>query len=122
LCRGGIVFGGVLFQILARRNLKEDIMAKGYWVAHVDVDDAETYKKYIAANAAPFAQFGARFLVRGGEQKVREGQARKRTVVLEFDSYETAVACYDSVSYQDAKAIRDPVSTGDLVIVQGYDG
>jgi uncharacterized protein (DUF1330 family) len=42
-------------------------------------------------------------------------------MILEFDSYETAVACYESDNYQKAKAIRDPVSTGDLVIVQGYD-
>lgn len=97
-------------------------MAKGYWVAHVDVDDMDVYRNYIAANAAPFAEYGARFVVRGGDQVVREGSARKRTVVIEFDSYETAVACYESVAYQDAKAIRDPVSTGDLVIVQGYDG
>lgn len=95
-------------------------MAKGYWVAHVDVDDMETYKNYIAANAAPFAEYGARFLVRGGEQQVREGQARARTVVLEFESYEQALACYESIGYQAAKDIRDPVSTGDLVIIEGY--
>ncbi len=97
-------------------------MAKGYWVAHVDVDDMEIYKTYVAANAAPFAQYKARFLVRGGDQQVREGTARKRTVVLEFDSFETAVACYESLAYQSAKDIRDPVSTADMVIVQGYDG
>jgi uncharacterized protein (DUF1330 family) len=97
-------------------------MAKGYWVAHVDVEDVDAYKRYIAANAAPFAEYGARFLVRGGERVVPEGAARARTVVLEFDSYETALACYESVAYQDAKALRDPVSTGDLVIIRGYDG
>ena len=97
-------------------------MAKGYWVAHVDVDDIETYKKYIAANAGPFAEYGARFLVRGGEHQIREGSVRQRTVVLEFDSYETAVACFESDTYQQAKAIRDPVAVSDMVIVQGYDG
>ena len=97
-------------------------MAKGYWVAHVDVDDPEVYERYKAANAAPFAEYGARFLVRGGRQEVREGQARKRTVVIEFDSYDEAVACYESADYQAAKAIRDAVSTGDMVIVEGYDG
>ncbi|MDU9004830.1 DUF1330 domain-containing protein [Sedimentitalea todarodis] len=97
-------------------------MAKGYWIAHVDVADIETYKEYVAANAAPFAEFGARFLVRGGQRQVREGAARKRTVVIEFDSYEAALACYDSASYRAAKDIRDPVSTGDLVIIEGYDG
>ena len=97
-------------------------MTKGYWVAHVDVDDIETYKLYVAANAVPFAEYGARFIVRGGEHQVREGTVRQRTVVIEFDSYETAIACYDSPGYQAVKAIRDPVSTGDMVIVKGYDG
>ncbi|WP_420584363.1 DUF1330 domain-containing protein [Ruegeria sp.] len=97
-------------------------MAKGYWVAHVDVDDMERYKDYIAANAAPFAEYGAKFLVRGGERVEKEGQARARTVVIEFPSYEQALACYDSEQYQKAKAYRDPVAMGDLVIIQGYDG
>jgi uncharacterized protein (DUF1330 family) len=41
-------------------------------------------------------------------------------VVIEFPSYAAALACYDSPAYQAAKALRDPVSTGDLVIVEGY--
>lgn len=97
-------------------------MAKGYWIGHVDVQDMETYQNYIAANAAPFAEYGARFLVRGGDQQVCEGSVRQRTVVLEFDSYERARACYDSLTYQQAKAIRVPASIADMVIVQGYDG
>ncbi len=97
-------------------------MPKGYWIAHVDVDDMDRYKSYVAANAAPFADYGARFLVRGGQKEVREGSLRSRSVVIEFKDYETAKACYDSVSYQDAKALRDPVSTGDMEIIEGYDG
>ncbi|MHA7849939.1 DUF1330 domain-containing protein [Roseovarius sp.] len=95
-------------------------MPKGYWVAHVDVDDPQAYETYKAANAAPFAEYGARFLVRGGPGETREGQVRARTVVIEFPSYAAALACYDSPGYQAAKALRDPVSTGDLVIVEGY--
>jgi len=97
-------------------------MAKGYWVARVDVDDLETYKKYIAANAAPFAEHGARFVVRGGQFTCKEGTSRGRNVVIEFPSYAAALACYESDSYQAAKAIRDPVATSDLIIVEGYDG
>jgi uncharacterized protein (DUF1330 family) len=97
-------------------------MAKGYWVAHVTVDDPNAYDKYRAANAVAFEKYGARFLVRGGEQTIEEGNVRDRTVVLEFDSLETAYACYNSPEYQAAKALRDPVSSGDLVIVAGYDG
>ncbi|TCO70864.1 DUF1330 domain-containing protein [Rhodovulum euryhalinum] len=97
-------------------------MPKGYWVAHVDVRDPQAYERYKAANAAPFAEYGARFLVRGGAQQVREGAAKTRTVVIEFPSLEAAIACYESPAYQAAKALRDPVSEGDLVIVAGYDG
>ena len=97
-------------------------MPKAYWVAHVDVDDAGAYEAYRTANAVPFAKYGARFLVRGDPQENREGAVRHRTVVLEFKDYATAVACYESPEYQAAKAIRDAVSKGDMVIVEGYDG
>lgn len=97
-------------------------MPKAYWVAHVDVDDMEKYQDYIAANAAAFKEFGAKFLVRGGPKEVREGQLRARTVVIEFPDFDTAKACYDSELYQSALALRLPVATGDMEIVEGYDG
>ena len=62
-------------------------MAKGYWIAHVEVTDAETYKKYLAANAVAFAKYGARFLVRGGTHVVAKGAAKSRPVVIEFPDY-----------------------------------
>ena len=97
-------------------------MPKGYWIGHVTIDDVETYKLYQQANAGPFREFGAKFLVRGGPQEVREGDARSRSVVLEFPSIEAAYACYESEGYQAAKAIREAVSSGDIVIVEGYEG
>lgn len=97
-------------------------MPKGYWVVNNVVRDSEVYEEYKRANAEPFRKFGARFLVRGGSQKAAEGEALPRTVVLEFPSYEQALACYESPEYQKAKAIREPVSDGQLVIVEGYDG
>lgn len=97
-------------------------MPKAYWVAHVDVNDPETYARYREANAAAFAKYGARFLIRGAPQTQIEGQTRARTVVIEFPDLKAATECYHSPEYQAAKAIRDPVSTGDLVIVEGYEG
>ena len=96
-------------------------MAKGYWVAHVDVADPAAYEKYKAANAAPFAKYGAKFLIRGAPQIQLEGACRSRTVVIEFPSVQAALDCYHSPEYQAAKALRDPVSTGDCLIVEGYD-
>ncbi|MBL6778072.1 MAG: DUF1330 domain-containing protein [Proteobacteria bacterium] len=94
-------------------------MPKAYWVAHVDVKDPAAYENYKAANAVAFAKYGAKFIVRGGKQEIREGQSRARTVVLEFQDYDTAMACYNSPEYQKALAIRKDISTGDLVIVEG---
>jgi len=97
-------------------------MAKGYWIATVEVHDAERYKAYIAANAEPFHRFGARFLARGGRYECVEGSCRSRNVVIEFESYEKALECYRSPEYARAIALRVPVSTIDLAIVEGYDG
>jgi uncharacterized protein (DUF1330 family) len=97
-------------------------MAKGYWIAHVDVHNMDGYKEYIAQNGAVFRKYGARFLTRGGKFEVKEGSSRSRNVVLEFRDYETALACYNSAEYARLVAIRSPHSEGDLVIIEGYDG
>lgn len=96
-------------------------MPKGYWIARVDVADLERYKDYVAANAKPFAEYGARFLVRGGRFENPEGSSRSRNVVIEFPSYQAAVDCWHSPGYQAALKLRQPVATSDLVIVEGYD-
>ena len=97
-------------------------MAKGYWIARVDVDDPEAYKAYVAANAAPLKRFGARFLVRAGTFQNLEGGSRSRNVVIEFPSYQAALDCWHSDDYQAAVKLRLPVSTVDMVVIEGYDG
>jgi uncharacterized protein (DUF1330 family) len=97
-------------------------MAKGYWVGRVDVKDPETYKDYIAANAAAFKKYGARFIVRGGRFENPEGSSRSRNVVIEFPSYQAALDCWNSPEYKAALAIRAPISDGDMVIIEGYEG
>src|SRR5947209_14781221 len=101
---------------------REEQMPKGYWVVRVDVTDPDAYKQYVAANGKAFAKYGAKFLVRGGPAESREGNARARNVVIEFKDYEKAKACYDSPEYAEAMKFRENASTGDLVIVEGYDG
>jgi len=95
---------------------------KGYWIAHVDVTDPDGYQAYMGADMAPLGKFGGRFLVRGGAYEVVEGRVRGRTVVLEFPSYEAALACYRSPEYQAAKRLRDRKGELDLIVVEGYDG
>ena len=96
---------------------------KGYWIAHVEVTNPERYKDYVAANAVAFRKYNGRFVVRGGESIVPEGQLQsRRHVVIEFDSYAAAKACYESPEYQIAAKIREEASNGDLVIIEGYEG
>ena len=97
-------------------------MAKGYWIARVDVTNPDGYQEYVKANAEAFRKFGARFIVRGGPFEAPEGTPRARNVVLEFNDYATALACYRSPEYQAAKALRDGHSVADLLIIEGYDG
>ncbi|HWK98154.1 MAG TPA: DUF1330 domain-containing protein [Pseudolabrys sp.] len=97
-------------------------MAKGYWIARVDVHDEEGYKPYSLANPAIFAKFNARFIVRGGPFDAPEGTARSRNVVIEFPDLATAKACYNSPEYQANIKVRQPHSLAELIIIEGYDG
>ncbi len=97
-------------------------MPNGYWIVRVDIADQEKYKAYIAANAGPLKKYGARFLVRAGRFETPEGTSRTRNAVIEFPTYEAAVECWHSPEYQQALNLRQPVSTADLVIIEGYEG
>jgi uncharacterized protein (DUF1330 family) len=97
-------------------------VAKGYWIAHVDVHNMDGYKGYVAALAQPLASHQGRFLIRAGAFEKKEGSARSRHIVIEFPSYEAALACYNSPEYQRVIALRTPHAVADLIVVEGYDG
>jgi uncharacterized protein (DUF1330 family) len=97
-------------------------MAKGYWIARVDVKNDEGYKPYAAANGAIFKKFGGRFVIRAGKSEAVEGTARSRNVVIEFPDYASALACYRSPEYQQNIKVRLPHSTADILIIEGYEG
>ncbi|WP_274626860.1 DUF1330 domain-containing protein [Arvimicrobium flavum] len=92
---------------------------KGYWMAMVDVTDPDGYPKYIAANKAAFDKYGARFIVRGGRSEVFDGPAASRMVVIEFDSYQTALDCFHSPEYQAALKLRQACSVAHMAVVEG---
>jgi uncharacterized protein (DUF1330 family) len=97
-------------------------MAKGYWIAHVDVHNEDGYKPYAAANPAIFKKFGGRFVVRGGKFENPEGSSRSRNVIIEFPDYAAALACYRSPEYQANIKVRQPHALADILIIEGYDG
>ena len=94
-------------------------MPKGYWIAHVTVTDPDQYQKYVEATPAAFQKFGGTMLARGGRAEHCEGDGHPRNVVIEFDSLQDAIDCYNSPEYQAAKAHRDGAGIANIVLVEG---
>ncbi len=78
-----------------------------YWVARSRIDDPVQYKKYTDLVPAIIARHGGKVLARGGKFRVMEGpDTFRRFVVIEFPTFEQAVACFESAEYQEAAAHR----------------
>ena len=91
-----------------------------YVIAETDVHDPEQYERYRAAAPAAIAAGGGRFLARGGELAVLEGDWRpSRLVVLEFEDLEAAKRWYDSPQYGEARRLREGAATLQVVAVDG---
>jgi uncharacterized protein (DUF1330 family) len=96
-------------------------MKKGYWVvAYRTVGDEATMKNYVALTVAALRPFGARLLVPpGGEVTAHEAGLKHSTVVIEFDSYEIALAAYESAEYKKAVAALGSGVERDFRIAEG---
>ena len=82
-----------------------------YVIADVQVTDTAAYEPYRPLAAASIARFGGRFLVRGGEVELLEGEPQpERIVVIKFADAETARRWYRSEKYQRALKIRQAAS------------
>lgn len=91
-----------------------------YVIFDVEVRDMARYQAFMAAVKPALEQAGARYLARGGEHKVYEGDWQpRRVVLLEFPSFQAWEEFYTGPAYQGLKAIRDEVSSARLVAVVG---
>ena len=91
-----------------------------YLIVETDITDPEQYEQYKAASPGAIAAGGGRFVVRGGETAVLEGDWNpKRLVVVEFPDLEAAKRFYDSPEYQAAKALREGAAQLNMVAVEG---
>jgi uncharacterized protein (DUF1330 family) len=91
-----------------------------YVIVETDIHDPEQYERYKAASPAAVAGGGGRFVVRGGELAVLEGDWHpKRLVVLEFEDLDTARRWYESENYQEAKKLREGAANLNMVAVEG---
>jgi uncharacterized protein (DUF1330 family) len=93
-----------------------------YMIAEVEVVDPIGYEEYRAQVSATVAQFGGKYLVRGGACTNLEGEWNpKRLVVLEFESTARAREWWDSEQYRPVKAIRQRTARSKLLLVEGVD-
>jgi uncharacterized protein (DUF1330 family) len=94
-----------------------------YWVARSKINDPVEYKKYTDLVPAILAKYGGKVLARGGRYQVMEGpQKFQRFVVVEFPTFEQAVACFTSDEYDEAAAFRrSGAGEVETIIVDGGD-
>jgi uncharacterized protein (DUF1330 family) len=91
----------------------------GYLIVNGEVTDPDGYEEYKAGAQHVIAEHGGRYLARGGAVTAVEGEWLPRVVVVEFPSYDAAVAFYRSPEYQELAEIRKRCSTSSVVIVEG---
>jgi uncharacterized protein (DUF1330 family) len=93
-----------------------------YVIVETDITDPERYERYKAASPGAVAAAGGRFVVRGGELAVLEGDWQpSRLVVLEFEDLAAAQRWYDSERYREARKLREGAAHIRMVAVQGVD-
>jgi uncharacterized protein (DUF1330 family) len=95
-------------------------MAKAYWVAtYRSISNPDAIAEYAKLAGPAIAAGGGRFLARGTAAQVYENGLKQRTVIIEFDSVEKAVATHDSPGYQAALKVFNKAADRDLRIVEG---
>ena len=91
-----------------------------YVIVDIDIHSPETYEEYKRVAPPSISAYGGRYLIRGGEVQILEGEWKpKRCVVLEFPSVEQAKAWWNSKEYAPAKALRQSCSETQMVVVEG---
>ena len=91
-----------------------------YIIVDIDVHDPRGYEAYKAAAPVAVARFGGRYLARGGQTEVLEGEAHPgRIVILEFDSIERAKEWLRSPEYAPARSQRHETASTVMIAVEG---
>jgi uncharacterized protein (DUF1330 family) len=94
-----------------------------YWVARSRIHDPVEYKKYTDLVPDIIARHGGKVLARGGRFRIMEGPEKfHRFIVIEFPTFEQAVACFNSPEYDKAAAFRrNGAGEVENVIVEGVE-
>ena len=92
---------------------------KAYWVVRGNILYKEEYSKYIDLAGPIIDKHNGKFLVRGGQQIEVEGEGFDRTVLIEFNSFDEALFCYNSDEYQEALIYVKNSANRLVTIVEG---
>ncbi|WP_246218928.1 DUF1330 domain-containing protein [Pseudomonas izuensis] len=112
----------MIFAFSNALQLRKKKMAKGYWVAaYRAIHDVDRLAAYGALAGPVVKAAGGKFLVRGGEVVAAEAGLEQRTVVVEFPSFEQALAAYQSEAYQKVLAVLGDGAERDARIVAGVE-
>jgi uncharacterized protein (DUF1330 family) len=95
-------------------------MSKGYWIsAYRSISNPEALAAYAKLAAPAIEAAGGKFLTRGGKMKTHESGLNQRAVIVEFDSFDLAVAAYESEGYRAALAVLGNGVERDFRIIEG---
>ena len=95
-------------------------MPKAYWVsAYRAVNDTDQFAAYAKLAGPALVAGGGRFLARGEPAQVYEHGLKQRTVLIEFESVEQAIAAHDSPAYRAALAALGDGAEREIRIVEG---
>lgn len=91
-----------------------------YWIVQIEVADPKAYEEYRKRSPAAVQKYGGRFIARGGRTEILEGdQIYPRLVIVEFPTFQQAVACYNSPEYKEAMSFRAGSANARIVAVEG---
>jgi uncharacterized protein (DUF1330 family) len=91
-----------------------------YVISDVEMLDPELFEKYRALAPSTIAQYGGRYLVRGGKIQTIEGDWKpKQIVIVEFPTMQRALEWYHSPEYAEALKVREKAMIRDLIFVDG---
>ena len=94
---------------------------KGYWISlYTKVENQENLKKYAEVVTPIIKSFGGVPLVRGGKNKVFDGDSFLRTVIWEFPSYEKAIECHNSKEYKSGWDLAKDTTSRHMQVIEGF--
>ena len=95
---------------------------KAYLIAHIEVTNPELMEKYRELVPKIVAKYQGKYLVRGGDSEILEGDYFKhRIVLLEFPSRQQANNFYNSEDYAPLKMLRIEAGNNSSVLVEGIE-